>query len=185
MLPTEIVDFIADQWPGRGLYLTCRRLAERANIDRFIVETSIYTDYNGRSVNSKSDEAIFLINISKLPNGIFHGANRIKHCDAGESDVIYYNLGKIVHIDNENDDVLNRREICVGGYACSWYNDDSQTEMIISCADRIIKEISGVKLDDFERVTTEWIKSSGLAEGPGEEWTSRFGLSGSIFPGID
>lgn len=105
------------------LGLTCRALSAQLSPDGFVGTESAHRD------------TMSLV-MSRLPNGVFHGASI--YTGREECERILYNRGQIVTVDYtmiercENGPSWRRyvRDVLVNGYAYRWaLNDDSGTEL--------------------------------------------------------
>lgn len=148
LLP-ELIDMIADYWPGRGLFLTCARLAARADVRRHMRRTS-------EVINAPHRE-ILLIE-SRLPDGTFHGMSQIIDIGGAVSENIYYDLGRITQVDWFKGAKLRRRDVLVNGYTGIWRAHLNDSADIFASGGASIKDFGEeISVDNFPTLVREWL----------------------------
>lgn len=143
-IPPEILDLIADYWNGRGLSATCRRMWSRYSLDSFIICELVDA---GRGI---------YVETSRLPDGTFHGACNVtaSWSMAYRRDIVYYDRGAILRVDEIGDGIIARRDILKNGRRFIWNNGDVERA---SKHDGHYKIMANIDIADFERVVEEWL----------------------------
>lgn len=112
----------------------------RANIDDYI---------QMKTIMLPAVHGIVKANLSRLPNGRYHGVSVLSDGDVTEH--ITYNRGQIVKIDYLEIGELIRSDMLINGYMCMWgFRDNIQH--IYSNKDRLATTQVATSVEDFCRI---------------------------------